>query len=170
MRRTRLVSLAAALTGALLLSGDAPTTTAHAKSGPKLTKDTDVCVYAVHGSKAEAAFKAKPSNPGGGNGGGGGGGGGEDDGSSCGKTYSYWSGSTIAVWVDSSGGPSAIDSTTFESYVDHALDEWSCHSGLGEATTFTTASSASAADITIAWGDLGSTGILGQANTSYYRR
>ena len=72
----------------------------------------------------------------------------------------------INYHVNSDGG-GAISGVTFEDYVQFALDEWSCHSGLGESIKFNEVSLASAADITIRWGNLGGSGILGQAATSY---
>jgi hypothetical protein len=124
-------------------------------------KGQDVCVFTKHGNQANHAADAKPANPGGGGGGGG-------NTTTCSKTYAKWTAASLDVYINSSGGPSTIDASTFESYVQHAFNEWSCHSGLGESVTINFLGSSAGAEITVSWGNLGTTGILGQAATSYF--
>jgi predicted Zn-dependent protease len=146
--------LAAALLGPVALArggGDG--------KGPPPLEDVDVCVYAAHGSAAEREFHAR-------GGGAGKGGGGQK---TCSKTYAKWTKTTLAIYVDSAGTPASIGAANFEAYVVHALAEWACHSGLGESVALTFVGSAASADIVLGWGNLGSTGILGQAATSYFR-
>ena len=123
----------------------------------------DVCIFTKHGKQSDHAADAKPANPGGG---GGGGGGGKVD--TCSKTYAKWTVSSLDVYINSSNGPSTIDAATFEAYVQNALNEWACHSGLGETVTLNFVGSSAGAEITVSWGNLGTTGILGQAATSYF--
>ena len=120
--------------------------------------EKDVCVYSAHGSSAERTQHAKANA---------GQGGGKTD--TCSKTYARWTKSTISVFLDTGNGPSSIPPATYSDYAAKAFQEWSCHSGLGETTLFSTASSFAAADITLNWGDLGTTGILGQTGTNYFR-
>ncbi len=120
--------------------------------------EKDVCVYSAHGSDEERAQNAK--------GGPGSGGGGKQD--TCSKTYAKWTGSAIRLFLNTGGWPAAISAATFADCASKAFAEWSCHSGLGEAVVFTTASDAASADITLGWGNLGTTGILGQTTTNYF--
>ena len=122
------------------------------------------CVYAVHGSAADHARKAKGGNPGkpdkkppkGG----------RKGGKVCGKTFAKWTGTTISVWVDATtDAPTAALGTALDNFVNEALDEWSCYSALGDDVMFKDAANEDDADITIVWGNLGSTGILGGAST-----
>ncbi len=125
------------------------------------------CTLAAHGSLAHRIQHDKPDGTPG-NGGGGGGQKGGGDKLTCGKTFASWDQSTISIYVDDTGRPGTIAAGVLDSYTDFALDEWDCHSGLGETITFTTAANAASADIVIGWGDVGSTGILGQALTTYF--
>ena len=120
----------------------------------------DICIFTKHGRQSNHAADARPSNPGGG------GGGPKQD--ACSKTYAKWNATSLDVYVDSSGGPSTLDAATFEAYVQNALNEWSCHSGIGESLTLNFVGSSAGAEITVSWGNLGTTGILGQAATSYF--
>ena len=125
---------------ALLLPMSAMHATAHegGHEGGNGGDGRDVCIFTKHGRQSDHAANAKPANPGGG-----GGGGGKRD--SCSKTYAKWNATTLDVYVNSANGPSAIDATTFEAYVQNALNEWSCHSGLGESVTLKPAAEAAQA-------------------------
>lgn len=155
MRRFLMLLVAAGV--GLWLGGGAPA--AQAGKGPQV--QVHECVYAAHGSAADKARYAKPpGTPGNGPGGGGGGGKGPE----CGKTFGAWKNvTTLNVYVDGTGGP--IAESDFVAYVHYAFDEWDCASGIGEAITINYVASAAGADITVGWGNLGTTGILGQAYT-----
>ena len=126
--------------------------------GPQPKHETDVCVYAARGSAAQHAQDAKPGNgtPGGG-----------PKSPSCSKTFAKWTVAVLDVYVDDTGRPGTVNPGTLATYAQHAFNEWSCKSGLGTTPTVNFVSSASGAEITIGWSDLGSTGILGQTSTSY---
>ncbi len=165
-RRTWLFGSAfALLAGTLGGFGGSPAVAGGNGKGPQ--NEVDECVYAMHGSPAaEAAAAAEEAREARG--------GGTDNARggpktpSCSKTFAKWTKSALSVWIDATGGPGAIDAVTFTDYVKDGLTEWACHSGLGNTTTISYATSASGADVTVGWGDLGSTGILGQAATSYF--
>ena len=153
---------------ALLVAGS-PATVPGPKSSDAVIVSVDQCTCVVHGSAADEKKKErakggnKPDKPG--KGGKGGGGKGGDKEPACAKTYAAWPNQVINVFIDGSGAPAGILESDFELYVMLALTEWSCHSGLGEGPTFDFVSED--ADITIQWGDLGSTGVLGRAVTSF---
>ncbi len=152
--------LAAAITLAILV-GPGGTPAALAKgSGDKEKIEVDHCALSAHGLHEHPADRAR--------------GGRDSTGGSgktplCSKTFAKWSGTSIAVYIDTSGTPSSLGAASFEDYAKKAFTEWSCHSGLGESVAITYVTSASAAGITIGWGNLGTSGVLGQASTSYWR-
>jgi len=119
------------------------------------------CTYCAHGSAAERAqYDKPPGTPGNGPGGGSGGG----NKAPCSKTFAAWQGvSVLDVFIDGSGGP--IAAANFEDYAKLSFQEWACNSGIGESIVIHYVGTADGADIVIQWGDLGSTGILGQAYT-----
>ena len=139
---------------------------AAAGGGGRPATEVDRCVYLARGHAADHAGESDahavdPAKPGGG---------GETGNGpktpTCAKTYARWTAFPIAVWVDDVGDPTASGSA-LSTLVVHVLNEWACHSGLAPAS-FTGATSAAAANVTISWGDLGTTGILGQVATSYF--
>lgn len=165
--RTVLSTVAAALAAFLLSAGPLPDSAAAGEKGkgPPPFAETDVCVYTGHGTASGKVHHGKPEGAGNGKGGGGGG-----KNATCGKTFAQWKGSNINVHVDGSGAPSTASGSLLADYSVLAMQEWACHSGLGESITVTWVSTAASADITIAWGDLGTSGVLGQAATSYFRK
>ncbi len=157
MKRT--FTLSALCAAAFLLVAGPVFAPAAAGAGGGRGHATDTCVYTAHGSAAERTENAK------GGAGSGGGGGGKQD--TCSKTYARWTKSNLNVYLDASGGPGAIDAGTYGAYLGDALTEWACNSGLGESVTITFLASPTGADIAVGWGNLGSTGILGQTTTYY---
>jgi hypothetical protein len=148
--------------GAALLSGSPRSAAfAHGNGNGHDDDDVDVCVFTTHDSDADRSFHAKPS--GGGHGGGGAGKAG------CGKTFGRWTKSNLNVYVDATTGtPSAALAAGLAAYVGNSFTEWGCHSGIGESLTITFVASPAGADITVGWGDLGTTGILGQTSTNSF--
>ncbi len=142
----------------LVLPLGAPVAAGHSDDdkGKGPPDDVDVCEYAAHGSTAEKARGA-----------GNGTGAGKVD--TCSKTFARWTATSLDVYVNAANGPSAIAGTTFTDFVQKALTEWGCHSGIGESLTLNFVSSPSGAEITVGWGNLGTTGILGQAATSAFK-
>jgi len=122
--------------------------------GNKLKSHINKCVFAAHGSDAEKE-NSKPS-------GAGGGGGGKPT-KTCGKVFAKWSDSSVTVYVSDANAPAGFGNA-LSSYTQDCFNEWACHSGL----SWSYASSAGAADVTITWGNLGSQGVLGQTSTSYF--
>lgn len=150
MRTLRLAILFLAL-GILL----GPTTAA-----PKAKGWTHQCSTPAHGSAAEFLKRVKPDNPGNGGNGNGNGGGGKNK-IECGKVFGKWEQGTITVAVSDAGRPNTVAAGTLDAFAHLAFAEWDCHANLPTIVFV-----ASGADITIGWGNLGSAGTLGVAQTS----
>ena len=162
---TRTTLALATLVAALLLAGP-PVREASAKSSKRKLHE---CIFAAHGSKADHARNAKggipgapdkPPKPGG-----------DDDGPGgkhkCGKTFAKWNKSIIAVFVDATDPPTAALGTALGNFVNDSKAEWSCYSGLGDVVVFETVFNEADADIVVKWENLGSTGILGSAQSFF---
>jgi hypothetical protein len=157
------LACAAAVFVALCLGGP-DGSVASADPGAHGPMEHHLCVYTAHGSPAAEAEDARDAHGNGGGHGGGGGGGGPS--ATCSKTFAKWNKTSLVVHIDSTNEPASLfGSTSFLQYVQHALGQWGCASS---ALSFDVSEgTASGADITVSWGDLGSTGILGQTYTSY---
>jgi matrixin len=119
-----------------------------------LRMQKDLCTCYIHGSTAE-----RDNERGGPHGAGGGGG---KPQKTCSKVFAKWSHS-VAVYVSDAGAPAGF-ANALSTYADNCYDTWACSSGL----TFSIVNDPGSADIAVGWGDLGSTGILGQTSTSYF--
>ena len=154
MSRTVRAAAAAALgMAAFAIAGSPAAQVDHRDLGVQ----TDVCKCYVHGSTAE-----RENERGGPHGAGGGGGGGKPT-KSCSKVFAKWASNSVSVWISDAGAPAGF-ATALSSYADNCYATWGCSSGIA----MTPATDAASADITVTWGDLGSTGILGQTSTSYF--
>lgn len=151
------VSAAALGFVALALAGSPAAEAGHHHHKHKKDKDdTDVCTYSAHGSDAEHGNDAKggPSGSGGGK-----------PANDCSKVFARWGDGSVSVYVSNAGAPTGF-STALSTYTANCFDTWACSSGL-TFTVSTNSADAATADITVSWGDLGSTGVLGQTSTSY---
>jgi len=156
----RIVSLVttAALGAAALVFAGSPDAVAGGKHhGHKKHHkgDKDVCKYAAHGSEQEEKNDAK----------GAGGSGGGKPANDCSKVFAKWGDASVTVYVSNAGAPAGL-STALSDYADNCFSTWQCSSGLSVSVS-TNPDDAAGADITVAWDDLGSTGILGQTTTWY---
>lgn len=157
-RMTRVVPMVAiAIAGLALAGSPAAEAKHHHNHGKKSDKDdVDVCKYAAHGSDADEKNNQKPSGSGGGG----------KPSSDCSKVFAKWADGSVTVYISDSGAPTGF-STALSTYAGDCYSTWACSSGL-TFTTSTNPADAASADITVTWGNLGSTGILGQTSTSYF--
>jgi hypothetical protein len=130
--------------------------------------EVDHCKYLMRSRSADHDHDGQghgtdAARPGGG--GPGGGGGGKTP--SCSKTFAKWSASAIDVYVDDAGAPPTVSPGALSALLQNAIAEWGCSSGIGETPAVNFLGSSSGAEITVRWGNLGTTGILGQAATTY---
>jgi hypothetical protein len=141
---------------------------ATAGGGDKPTIEVDHCKYMMRSRAADhdhdhddhGTDSAKPAGVGGGSGGGG-------KAPTCSKTFAKWTVSSLDVYVDDTGAPSTVSPAALSSLLQNVVAEWGCHSAIGETLTVNFVGSSAGAEIAVRWGNLGTTGILGQAATSY---
>jgi hypothetical protein len=155
------------LVGLPFLGVGLPDAAAGGKDKPSV--EVDHCRYLMRGRAAPHdadgdAHGADPARPGGGGPGGGGGGGKSP---SCAKTFARWTQASLDVYVDDAGAPASVSPVALSTLVQNVVTEWGCHSGIGETLTVNFVGTALGAEVTVRWGDLGASGILGQAATSY---
>lgn len=135
----------------------------------KARVEVDHCKYLMRSRSGDHAHDedehgTEAARPGGGGPGSGGGGGKTP---TCAKTFARWTSSAIDVYVDDAGAPSTVSAGALSSLLQNVIAEWDCHSGVGETLAVNFVGSSSGAEITVRWGNLGTTGILGQAATTY---